>query len=180
MCRSDLWNRTVEALVAGDFSRLGRLLDAENASLAGLVEAYDEQRRYRNDALACACFLGRTAEAERLVAINADPADCRTGQTGFHYAVMAGHLDTVRMLIANEVPVETRNVYGGTVLGQALWSAVHEYREAHPEIIEALVRSGAEVEPGTTVWWSEQTVEPADVKERVLEILRGAEPRPSP
>jgi len=65
---------------------------------------------------------------------------------GFHWAANRGNLATVEMLIEREVPLETRNSYGGTVLGTAVWSAIHEPRPDHPAILEALIRAGASLE----------------------------------
>lgn len=53
-----------------------------------------------------------------------DPsAQANVGQTALHLAAHSGYLETVRMLIARKAPLEVINMYGGTVLGQALWSA---------------------------------------------------------
>ena len=38
-----------------------------------------------------------------------------------------------------------KNAYGGTVLGQTVWSAIHEPRPDHLKIIELLVAAGANV-----------------------------------
>ena len=71
-------------------------------------------------------------------------------------------------------PLEVVNVYGGTVLGQTLWSAAHGGDpEAYAEILEALIAAGAKLEgrhppinsriddlllkhgsrPDKTLWW---------------------------
>jgi hypothetical protein len=63
-------------------------------------------------------------------------------------------------------------MYGGTVLGQALWSAVYEHKQSHGEIIEALVRAGAHLEPGTLEWWNKQDVPSTETKRRVADVLR--------
>lgn len=57
-------------------------------------------------------------------------------------------LDTIRMIIRRKVPLETVNMYGGTVFGQAMWSAVNEHTPDHAAIVEALIEAGATVEPG--------------------------------
>ncbi|HEX7678988.1 MAG TPA: tetratricopeptide repeat protein, partial [Thermoanaerobaculia bacterium] len=56
-----------------------------------------------------------------------------------------GHLDTVKLLLAHNAPLEAKNVYGGTVLGQTLWSMIHHPMPAHREIVETLVAAGAKV-----------------------------------
>jgi hypothetical protein len=47
------------------------------------------------------------------------------------------------MLIRRGVPLEIRNGYAGTVLGAAVWAAIHEPKPDHLAIIEALPRAGA-------------------------------------
>jgi len=37
-------------------------------------------------------------------------------------------------------------MYGGTVLGQAVWSAINESKVDHVAIIEALLAAGAKIE----------------------------------
>ena len=68
------------------------------------------------------------------------------GQTGLHHAVIGGQLDTVKLLLRYNPPLEAENIYGGTVLGQALWSAAHHGDPAvYIEILEALVAAGAKL-----------------------------------
>ena len=47
------------------------------------------------------------------------------------------------LLIEHKAPLETKSMYGGTVLGTAVWSAVNEPRADHVLIIEALINAGA-------------------------------------
>jgi hypothetical protein len=67
-------------------------------------------------------------------------------QTGLHWAAMGGDLGMVELLLARGAPLEVRNVYGGTVLDQAIWSAAHggDPDEFVP-ILEALIAAGARV-----------------------------------
>lgn len=100
-----------------------------------------------NEAFRYACFYGGTDVAEYLLGCGADlrdgPGD---GQTGMHYAVMGGHLEMVRMLLEHDPPLEAENMYGGTVLGQTLWSAAHGGDpDVYVEIIETLIAAGAKV-----------------------------------
>jgi len=102
-----------------------------------------------------------------------DPlAGTKTGLNGFHYAASSGRPAVIRLLIGRKVPMEVRNMYGGTVFEQALWSAINEYTPDHAEIIEALIDAGAEIEPGTLEWWQGQNVPSAETKERVAAALR--------
>jgi hypothetical protein len=99
------------------------------------------------EALTCACFLGETDVARELLAHGVDPqGGCATGMNALHWAANRGRLGTVRMLLEKQPPLEVRNVYGGTVLGGTIWSATHEPRPAHVEIIEDLLRAGARVD----------------------------------
>jgi ankyrin repeat protein len=125
------------------------------------------------EALSCACLLGRTETARYFIDAGVDPyAGMKTGLAGPHYAVSGGHLDIVKMLIEREIPLEIKNVYGGTMLGQALWSAVNEHKPSHADTIEILINAGAEIEPGTLEWWMEQVVPYAETKMRVSYVLR--------
>jgi hypothetical protein len=100
-----------------------------------------------------ACARGHNSICEFLLDHGVDPASqANSGQTGFHYAAHSGQLETVKMLIARKAPLEEVNMYGGTVLGQALWSAFNEPHKNHPAIIEALIVAGAKVEPEWNKW----------------------------
>jgi hypothetical protein len=145
-----LFRDAVQGLRRGDFSRFEPLFDA--AGLSRIVEWYnagyfDDEPDALAEALTCACFLGKTGVSGFLLDHGVDPvAGMGTGMNGFHCAADRGHLDTVEMLIRREVPLEIRNQYGGTVLGTAVWSAIHEPRADHLAIIEALIRAGANLD----------------------------------
>ncbi len=59
------------------------------------------------------------------------------------------------MLLERKVPLEVKNMYDGTVLGQALWSAYNEPQANHLPIIEALIAAGAKIEPAWHKWLDE-------------------------
>ena len=65
---------------------------------------------------------------------------------GLHWAANRGQLETVKLLIERKAPLEIKNMYGGTVLGTAVWSAVNEPRVDHVLIIEALIIAGANLD----------------------------------
>jgi len=94
-----------------------------------------------------ACAYGQADVVEFLLEQGVDLAShSGDGQTGLHWAVIGGHLDTVKSLLRRNAPLEVKNRYGGTVLGQALWSAAHGGdSEIYIEIIETLIAAGAEV-----------------------------------
>jgi hypothetical protein len=55
-------------------------------------------------------------------------------------------LDTVNLLLRQDTPLEIKNIYGGTVLGTAVWSAIHEPKPDHIAIIETLISAGARLD----------------------------------
>lgn len=176
MNEHQLWQRTADALEHGDFTLLDELLTAENASIIDLLEANGEPPEMMSEAFAWACFAGRTSEAENLLDKGVDPnTSDKTGLSGFHWAANRGNVDTVRMLIRRKAPMEQLNTYGGTVLGQTLWSALNEHRASHAEIIAELIEAGAVIEPGTLKWWKDQAVPSAETKARVAEVLERSE-----
>jgi ankyrin repeat protein len=119
-----------------------------------------------------ACMCGRTAVADFLLQKGVDPAaGANTAQTGLHLAAHGGQLATVKLLIERKAPLEAMNVYGGTVLGQALWSAVNEPQADHVAIIETLLAAGAKMEDGSLAWLAQQEASPL-LKERIAEVLR--------
>ena len=93
------------------------------------------------------------------------------GQTPLHCAVIGGHLETVKLLLKFNPPLEAKNIYGGTVLGQTLWSAAHGGDpKIFSEIIETLIAAGAEVPPRHV-----------PVNKQIDDLLRqyGSEPEPT-
>jgi tetratricopeptide (TPR) repeat protein len=95
----------------------------------------------------------------------------KTGLAGPHYAASSGRLETIRMLLKKGIPLEVKNMYGGTVFGQAIWSAVNEHTPDHAAIVEHLVEAGAVVDDGYLEWWEKQDVPDATTKKRIAEIL---------
>lgn len=124
-----------------DAAALGRMNEVRH-----FFESAAPDQELINEALRYACAYGTTEVAEYLLGRGADLADGPgDGQTATHYAVITGHLDTLRMLLKHNPPLEAKNMYGGTVLGQAAWSAAHGDKspELYIEIIQALLDAGA-------------------------------------
>jgi hypothetical protein len=94
-----------------------------------------------------ACGYGRNNVVEFLLGTGVDLAEhCGDGQTGLHWAAIGGHLDTVKLLLRHNPPLEAKNMYGGTVLGQTLWSAAHGGDpDVYIAILEALRAAGAKI-----------------------------------
>jgi ankyrin repeat protein len=174
----DLWSRAKKSFEHGDFTLLEELLGGPGGFDRNVTEwfesgAFATEPTVLAEALTCACFLGRTRLVEYLLDKGVDPtAGTATGMPAFHCAADRGNLDTVKLLIKRNAPLEQKNMYGGTVLGSTLWSAVHESRPTHAEIIEALLEAGAKVEAGTLDWWEKQDGLPVEINTRVGYALR--------
>ena len=119
-----------------------------------------------------ACTYGRISIVEFLLQQGIDiTAQGRFGQTGLHGAAIGGQMDIIKLLLERRAPLEVKNEYGGTVLGQTLYSAAHGGDpELYVSILEMLIASGAKV--------PEQH---PPVNRRVDEVLRryGSEPENS-
>ena len=176
-----LFQYATAALWRGDFTSL--------ESAVGGPELFDVQikdwieKRYFADepetfaeAFAAACMLGHARSAEILLDAGVDPyAGMRTGLAGFHYAASSGRLPVIKLLTERKIPMEVENMYGGTVLGQALWSAVNEHTPDHAAIVEALINAGANIWPNTSEWWETQNPLSMATKTRIAAALRRAE-----
>ena len=103
--------------------------------------------KHLNEGFLFACRYGHTSVVEFLIENSADlAAHARDGQTGLHLAAMGVHSDTMYVLLKRNAPLEAENVYGGTVLGQTLWSAAHDPDpDRYIAVLDALVAAGARV-----------------------------------
>ena len=168
-----LWQQTKRNLDEGNFTALEELLDEAGVSIIDLLDTNGASQKYLEEALTWTCFVGHTDEARTLLDRGVDvSAGTSTGMAPFHWAANRGQLDVVGLLIERNAPLEQKNMYDGTVLNCTLWSAVHEYNDNHAEIIDALIRAGAEIEKGTEEWWEEQSVPSDRTKVLVRESLR--------
>ncbi|MEQ1604488.1 MAG: ankyrin repeat domain-containing protein [Pyrinomonadaceae bacterium] len=180
MTNDEMWQKALSHLSEGNFTALEQMLGGPEGFDRHIVEwhsdgKFDPEPEMLDEALSCACMLGRTDTSEFLIDSGIDPyAGMRTWLAGPHYAVSGGHVETVKMLIEKGVPLEVENKYGGTMLGQALWSAINEHKKSHAAIIEILISAGAHVWPGTIEWWDEQNVPSVETKLRVAAALEGA------
>jgi hypothetical protein len=150
-----VWRDALRGLERGDFSRLEPLfdkypsVDGDKCRIVDWHEKgyFDDEPKALAEALTCACFLGRTSVADFLMTRGVDPAaGTATGLSAFHWAANRGNLDTVKLLIERKAPLEQRNMYGGTVLGCTVWSAINEPRVDHIAIIEILLAAGANID----------------------------------
>ena len=150
--------RGAAAVYLADRGARLNLLSAASVGRVDVVKSYfneDGTRKAKTSqkqvqrAFLYACNWGRNNVIEFLLdkGINLEDGG-DGGQTGLHCAVIGGHTDTINLLLKLNPPLELRNMYGGTVLGQTLWSAAHGGDpKVYAEIIKTLIAAGAEVPP---------------------------------
>jgi ankyrin repeat protein len=151
---------------AADFlAQRGARVDLEGASGLGLVEQVESHfdrdgalklsatRAQLEAGFMWACEYGRTAVAELLLDRGVDVRIEVGGMTGLHWAVNNWQPETIRLLLERGAQLEQRNGYGGTALGQALWSVFNSdpvwrwpLNDADCEpVLELLLTAGADV-----------------------------------
>lgn len=148
----DPFDAALQHLRNGDFSLLAPLFaPGSGQSQRSRIVEWHQQGRFQAfpaeaaEALTCACFLGERDTAEYLIDQGLDPSGgSMTGMYAAHVAASRGHVEVLRLLLRHGVPLEVRNMYGGTVLGQTVWSAVHQPMPGQHEAIELLLQAGAD------------------------------------
>lgn len=156
----------------------GAAVDLLSAAALGRVDRVKDflERGVRieavNDAFPWACEYGGIESVRLLLNSGASAIPQRENtQSPLHMAVIGGDLEVVNHLLQFHPPLEVKNEYGGTVLGQALWSAAHGGDAAkYAAIIETLIAAGAHVPPRHI-----------PVNPTIDDLLRrhGSEPEPS-
>jgi len=167
------------------FAQRGARMDLDEAAGVGRMDVVEsffvEDGRLKTNATATqmergflwACEYGRNGVVEFLLKKGVDLLSrADTGQTGLHWAVIGGHLDTIQLLLERGASLEAKNAYGGTPLGQALWSAMNgEPGIDYFSVIEMLIEAGAKIEAGSLEWLAKQKGS-SSVKARIAELLQ--------
>ena len=97
----------------------------------------------------------------------------QTGQTALHWAVIGAQSETIRLLLKHNAPLEAKNRYGGTPLGQALWLITNgDPHTDYVPIVETLLKAGAIIEEGTAEWLGRQKEVAPKQKQRLLALLK--------
>ena len=126
---------------------VGRLDVVEQAFTASGKLKRGISKKQIEEAFGYACSWGRINVMEFLlekgVSLKSHGGD---GQTPLHCAAICGQLEAIKYLLEWNPPLEFKNIYGGTVLGQTLWSAGHGGDpKLYSEIIKTLIAAGAKV-----------------------------------
>lgn len=175
---SDLFRKTADLLEEGSFSATETLLgDDFDRQIIELHKAglFDGHEALLAEALTCASFLGRDETVTYLLATGIDPnGGNKTGLNALHWAANRGGASTVKLLLDKGADPEFVNMYGGTVLGQVLWSAINEPRDGQTEAIRLLVNSGSRVDAEMVEWWKNSDA-PDDIKSAVIRILESGD-----
>ena len=149
----DSFDSALRRLRNGDFSLLAPLFaPGTGASRRSRIVEWHERGWFSDypaeaaEAQTCACFLGEREVVEYLIDQGLDPSGgSLSGMNAVHVAASRGNVDVLRILLRHSVPLEVRNMYGGTVLGQTVWSAVNQPMPGQREAIEELLRAGADI-----------------------------------
>lgn len=141
-----------EQLGVAEAAAIGRLDLLKKLWAAGAVADTEGFREELQVGFAMACCFGQYETAEFLIqkgeqikGVQIGKPD-EQGHTPLHWAVIGGHLEIVKLLLGHDAPLELVNMYGGTPLGQGMWSAAHGGdAEVYVAILEALTTAGAKL-----------------------------------
>lgn len=149
----EAFDQALKRFQNGDFSLLAALLATDGRpSMRSRIAEWYERRLFADhlaeaaEALTCASFLGERATVEYLIDQGLDPSGgSLSGMNAVHVAATRGNVDALRVLLHHGVPLEVRNMYGGTALAQTVWSAVNQPMPGQRDAIKELIRAGADV-----------------------------------
>jgi hypothetical protein len=135
---------------AMDLEAMGGVGDVEKVKSyyspgGGLREGVSTAKR--DAAFIWACAYGRVKVVEFMLEQGISSATEAHGMTALHWAVAGGQLEIMKILLSRNAPLEAKNNYDGTVLGQALWFAYNDPKPHDMEIVDTLLAAGAKAEP---------------------------------
>lgn len=153
---------TVRDALANGCPEAARALAERGAKVADVVAAagvgqlalleqlaYGASERELQKALVTAAGIhGNYEVVKYLLGSGVDPT-AGTGWTALHAATGGADLQVIDLLIERGAPLEKKNMYGGTVLGQAIWFAYHgdpARLSDYADVIEALIAAGARMD----------------------------------
>jgi len=111
-----------------------------------------------------ACRYGHASVVALLLQMGVDVATKGSaGLTGLHWATERGSLEVIRTLLAHGAPLEIKNNFGGTVLGQTLWFALNGPHAGvdYPAMLALLIAAGAHV-PATLTPQAQHLIDAAN------------------
>lgn len=142
----------------------GFRIDMEAAAGLGRLDRVtslfdDAPKDQRERALCWACEYGRKGAAQFLLEHKVSGRALVSGQTPLHWAVLGGHIDIIRLLLSHGADLEAKNTYGGTALGQALWTANNVRSDAeYLKVLDALIEAGAKHDSRTQDWIAQERI----------------------
>lgn len=110
-----------------------------------------------------ACRYGHAPVVALLLQMGVDVATKGSaGLTGLHWATERGSLEVIRTLLTHDAPLEAKNNFGGTVLGQTLWFALNGPHVGvdYPAMLAVLIAAGAHI-PATLTPPAQQLIDAA-------------------
>jgi ankyrin repeat protein len=100
-----------------------------------------------------------------------EPLD--SGATALHWAAAGAHVHIVRLLLDRGAPLETLNIWGGTVLEHAGWGFEHSAPGIDfSPVFEALLASKARIGGAWLAWLDKVKTRSAEERSRIAEIFR--------
>jgi ankyrin repeat protein len=100
----------------------------------------------RDAGMIWACEYGYVKVVEYLLAHGTPVDTISGGMTPLHGAVLGAHLDIIDFLISKNAPLEIKNNYDCTVLGQAIWCGYNNPKPQALPVIEKLITAGAYID----------------------------------
>ena len=152
----------------GDLALVRTFFDPDG-SLRG-----SETREQLQRGLVWASGYGHKDVVEFLLERGADVREAAgLAQPPLHMAVVGGQVESVKLLLARGAATEQLNAYGGTALGQAVYSFVRgDPRTDYVPVFEALLAAGAKVDGSWIAHLESAKGRTTEERRRAAEVLR--------